>query len=242
MVAISINLAADPTLDAIRAALEAQSAASPPREYLGASLIGELCARKIWYNVNGHARSPTSAQGILTANDGHSAEEMMAAYLRMVPGIQLWTKDPENPAEQIRFTDGRISGACDGIILGLLQAPKTSHIWEHKSKGEKYFNAFKKLKSTMDEKQVLKNWNAVYHGQAQILMHKFELTRHYLTVSLPGVRDFESCRTEYDKVFAVALLERANRILTTKTAPERIGGKDWHECKWCPFYKECHNA
>ena len=80
----------------------------------------------------------------------------------------------------------------------------------------------------------------MYWGQAAVYMHKFDLTRHYLTVSLPGGRDVDSCRTECDPVFAMALEAKANRIAEAKEPPERIGKADFYVCKWCRFRKVCH--
>jgi hypothetical protein len=94
----------------------------------GASAIGHPCDRKLWYGFRWASR-----RSIDTAiADGHRGEKTMAERLRLVPGIQLWTVDPESGG-QISVVDhsGHFCGNLDGIILGLLQAPEI-WLWEHK--------------------------------------------------------------------------------------------------------------
>jgi len=56
------------------------------------------------------------------------------------------------------------------------------------------------------------------------------------------MRNYTSCRTEANPVYATALIEKAKRIAVSKTPPERIGGPDWYACKWCGFYEICHKG
>lgn len=127
------------------------------------------------------------------------------------------------------------------MILGILEAPKTYHIWEHKATNEKKYAQLKKLKD-VNEKTALRQWNPTYYAQAVINMDYEGLQRHYMTVSTPGLREYLSIRTEADPVFAGALRNKAKRIINSTTPPERIGGKDYYECKWCGFYDICHGG
>lgn len=235
---VEIPERADPTLAAIDRILEDETNGQPKRRYIGASSIGDPCARKLWYRHHTDLPETFDAETIRKFNDGHRCEDVMADLLRRVPGVRLWTHDEENGG-QYGFEDGPFSGHYDGIILGLLQAPKTPHVWEHKATDVKKFEALKKLKA-IDEKTALREWNAIYYAQAVVYMHKAELTRHYLTVSTPGLRDYMSVRTEENPATAEALIMKAKRIAMAKTPPERIGGPDYWRCKWCSFYGECH--
>lgn len=226
-----------PTLAAIDRILEEENAAQPVRGYLGMSGIGDPCSRKLWYRLNGR-REVFGASTLKIFNSGHRAEDVMAAYLRKVPEIELLTHDENN--RQYKFTDGFMTGHCDGVIRGILQAPKAWHIWEHKEVNEKKFNELKKLKE-LDEKSALEKWDGTYYAQAVLYMHFAELDRHFLTVSTNGVREYMSVRTNGNNELALSLREKAKRIVTAKEPPERIGGKDYYLCKWCAFYRECHN-
>jgi len=225
----------DPTLKAIDQILEEKSNAEPKRRYIGASSIGD-CARKLWYRYHTDHKETYTASTLRIFNDGHRVEDMMAAHLRMVPGITLWTHN--EAGKQFGFSDGPFGGNYDGIITGLLQAPETPHLWECKSTNEEKFKQFKQLVAA-DEKTALSKWNKVYYAQAVVYMHKAELTRHYLTVCTPGMRDYASCRTEANPDMAEGLIAKAKRIANMKEPPERIGGPDWYECKWCSFYDIC---
>src|SRR5262249_1294698 len=145
--------------------------------YLGASQIGHACDRFLWYSIRPDIPSrPRSAYLIKCAESGHRGEALMAEWLRSVPGIELWTKD-DSTGEQHGFSDfgGRFQGHIDGVILGLLQAPGTPHIWECKVTDK--LEEFRKAKRTVGEKQALQAWNPVYYAQAVIYMDYFDLTR-----------------------------------------------------------------
>lgn len=232
----------DPTLEAIREKLRSIERSQPQRGYLGASMIGEPCERKAWYYYHKpELRQPLNDVGHLAVNCGHRSEDVMAHYLRMVDGVELITQQ-EN-GEQMGFSDfdGKFKGHIDGVIRGILQAPKTVHIWEHKDTSVKKFSEFQSLKQKHGEKQTLINWNIVYYGQAQICMHYFGYTRHYMTVSQQGVRDFDSCRTEYDKDYATGLIAKAERVLTLESPPVRISNKaDYYLCRFCDYKEKCH--
>lgn len=234
---VAIPQRGDPTLAAIDNILEAKSKLEPKRDYIGASSLGDSCSRKLWYRYHTDMREEFSADTIKKFNDGHRTEDVMAEHLRMVPGIELYTHD-EN-GKQYGWKDGPMSGHYDGVIRGLIQAPKAWHIWENKTTNEKKYEAFKKL-AIADNKSALKKWNPVYYAQAVLNMYKEGIDRHYTTVCTPGMRDYWSCRTEADPAFAEALLVKGRRIAELKEPPQRIGGPDWYECKWCGFYGVCH--
>lgn len=234
----------DPTLAAIDQILIAKNEAEPKRNYLGASSIGDPCSRKLWYRLHTDYKESFDAPTLRRFNDGHRTEDVMAEHLRLVPGIELYTY--KDNGRQYGFKDDTLgpktfSGHYDGIIRGLIQAPKTWHIWEHKAVNEKKFEKAKQLRND-DEKSALSKWDKVYYAQAVINMYKEGLNRHYMTISTPGMRDYTSFRTEEDPVFAEALINKARRIINAKEPPERIGGPDWYECKWCSFYDICQGG
>jgi hypothetical protein len=71
-------------------------------------------------------------------------------------------------------------------------------------------------------------------------MHYAGLERHYLVCVTPGARKWTSVRTEADPVHAEVMRQRAERIIFTDTAPNRIGGPDYFQCRWCDFHALCH--
>jgi CRISPR/Cas system-associated exonuclease Cas4 (RecB family) len=227
---------ADPTLDAVNVALEAEQTPYASKN-IGFGEIGHDCSRYLWYKINAEDGETFNEGTLRIFRNGHNDERDMAEDLRKVEGITLYTHDPERDNKQYKFDalDGRLTGRLDGVIVGLKQAPKTPHIWEHKSTNDKKFDALVKCGN-------LKEWDTKYYAQAQSNMYHAEIDRHYMTVSTPGLRRVTSVRTELDKQYAEGLVTKAKRIIEAKEPPERIGGPDWYACKYCRFYGECHNG
>jgi len=240
---LSDMLYQDPTLLAADKALEAKALSEPRRaSRLGMGAIGESCARKTWYRFRLASREAFGAKTLKLFADGHAAEAVQAERLRLVDGIHLDTADPKT-GNQFEYTDwnGHFVGKCDGKITGLLQAPIKLHVWEHKSVGEKKIAEFRKIRAEVGEKKTLRKWNYQYWIQAILYMYYEGTDRHYLTVSTPGVRETESCRTEADTAEAIRQTVKAKRIIDANEPPERIS-KDasWYECRWCTFSGICH--
>lgn len=235
----------DPTLAAALKALEEREGGRGHSRRVGGSSVGKECARAGWYSFRWASPVVMSAKGLLTVNDGHRGEIVMAELLRGAPGVELWTEDPEKPGQQISFelVDGHFVGKLDGVIIGLLQAPKTPHVWEAKVVNQKKFEKLKKDVEKFGEKNALEQWDVVYFAQAQMYMHGMRLDRHYLTVASPGVREIVSVRTEYQKARAEMYLGRAESIVFSSGIPSRIS-KDpaFFGCKWCDHVDVCHGG
>lgn len=261
-----IPQATDQTIEAMLKAIE-DNYKSENRDYIGASEIGDPCMRKIWYNYHNFPKRKLGHVPLLAAESGHYAESVTADRLRLVKGIELYTHKPdgeqfgwertielEHPYEVIDpktnetswVTHGKISGHYDGLIRGLIQAPKAIHIWEHKDKDQTKFLNFKSIKSKYGEKNTLKEWDETYYGQAQINMRMAQedgipVNRHYLTVSYAGGRKYDSCRTDYHKEDAERLYNKMIKILNYPVEPPKLSEKpDFWMCRFCDFRKECH--
>jgi hypothetical protein len=231
----------DPTLEAMYEAMQARAQQEKERDYLGASLIGNPCARQIWYSYNGYDREPFEALTLMRFEDGHRTEDLTAEGLRMVAGIELWTHDEYGNQFGFSYLNGKFKGHCDGVILGLKQAPKTPHVWECKACEDKKFNEFVKAKQKHGEKNALREWNENYYAQAQLYMHFLQLDRHYLTVARAGGRGYDSCRTEYNAGEAARYIDRADKIINATEPPQKINeNADFYICNWCDFKEVCH--
>jgi hypothetical protein len=232
----------DPTLLAMKQAAKVDGNKQKKRNYLGASLIGNPCSRQIWYQYMGYQQEPFEAETLWNFEDGHRIEDITAMRLRRVHGITLYTHDDSGNQYGFSDFDGKFKGHCDGVIVGLLQAPKTAHVWENKCSAEKKFNEFVSVKAKFGEKLTLKNWNENYYAQAQLYMHYLKLDRHYTTVAKAGGRDYASCRTEYDPEYAEQIRDKAFKIINSKEPPPKINeNPDFYICKFCSFREICHD-
>lgn len=232
----------DPTLEAVDRALEEREAARQRRGYLGMSGLGLPCDRELWYGFRWVCRFSFGAVALKRFEDGHRGEDVQAERLRMVQGITLLTVNPDT-GRQWGFEDhgGHIAGNMDGALLGLLQAPATWHVWEHKQVNEDKQAKLHKLKQDRGEKNALAAWDEVYYVQAVLYMHFAGLERHYLTASSPGGRTTISCRTEADPATALRMIARAKRIVDSPRPPQRISNDPaWWQCRQCSFRAVCH--
>jgi len=214
-----------------------------PRNYLGASLIGHPCSRYIWYDIHHYPKMESKPEWLWAAEDGHRSEEIIANRLRLVKGLELWTHNTHGQQFRWHALGGKFSGAVDGVARGLLQAPKSNHVWENKVCNHKKFADFQAKKNEVGEKRALQAWNEQYFGQAQVNMHFMKMDRHYTTVSYAGARDIDSCRTEYQPEVAERLIDKADRILSVKIEPPRLSDKpDFWRCKMCDRRHICHGV
>ena len=230
----------DPTLEAVNRAIEAAQDTSR-RGYLGASAIGDNCSRKLWYAFRWACPVSFDADTLKRFEDGHRGEAVMAERLRKVPGLQLSTEREDGEQWGFVAIDGHFRGHCDGFLLGILQAPKTPHVWEHKVCNEAKQKKLAKLKLEKGEKEALAHWDQIYYAQAQVYMHQFEITRHYLTCSSPGERTTVSVRTNYNREHAEYLMDRAQGIIYSEEEPARLSETPTdYRCKMCDFHGICH--
>ena len=230
----------DPTLEAADRALEAAQVRRG-RPYLGMSAIGAECARQLWYGFRWARAQAFDAATLKRFEDGHATEAVAIARLRGVADLELHDVSPDT-GRQFGFTDlgEHFRGHMDGVVLGLLQAPKTWHVLEIKATADKKLAELEKTKAGLGEKHALRHWNPTYYAQAILYMDYAGLDRHYLIACSPGGRRWVSIRTDADPAHALILRGKADRIIFAATPPARIGGPESFACRWCDYAPICH--
>ena len=230
-------------LNEIDKALELKQQNESERTYLGASQIGEPCHRKLFYSFRKVCKRQISAKGIRSIEDGFMQEKVMAERLRMVPSIELYTHTEDG--QQIGFEMmGFLRGHIDGMILNPLDgSPTKFEIWEHKSVNLEKFAKLTKLIHE-NEKTALESWDIIYYNQAILYMKAFDKDRHFLTVTSPGGRDYQCCRTEYSEKKANLIIEKAKSIIfEDDILPSRISEKrEFFSCNWCEYQGVCFDG
>jgi hypothetical protein len=204
------------------------------RAHLGASIVGRKCSRALWYSFRWATPASFDARMLRLFARGQREEDVVAYLLRSA-GIELHQVD-SNTGQQFRFSDcgGHMGGSMDGAANKVPDAPKTWHVWENKTSGKKAFDDMVANGLKMSKPE---HW-----AQVQMYMHWTGMTRALYTMVCKDDDRLHIERVDYDADAAIALIAKAQAIIDAPEPPERIGGADYFECKWCDHYQTCHQT
>jgi len=230
-----VVLSLEPINVAVNDAIERAAATAPeiPRPYLGASIIGHDCARRIQYDWWCKPDLPARVRAIF--DRGHHTEartrqQMVAAGFKFAPD------------EACAFTavNGALRGHADGIIHNGPQLPGVylifPLIWECKCLSAKNWRAV--------ERDGLVKAFPQYAAQVAIYQAYLEVTNPALFTTVNAdtceqlhmLVPFDAARAQYWSDRAVMIIEatRAGELLPRAyDDPE-----DWR-CKMCPHKRRC---
>jgi hypothetical protein len=233
MVALSSNLT-QPTIAAIDAAV----AAAEPRDFdhvVRSSSIGK-CERHLWYRYR-WAHEPEQFDGRMLRlfHTGHAEEARMIAWLRLA-GVTVAAVDPVTGEQwEVVDLDGHFAGHLDGIVTGLIEAPKTPHLLECKTHNAKSFEQLKRHGVAVAKPD--------HVAQMQVYMHLKGLTRAFYLAKHKDTDELWSERIEYDPAHGAALIAKAARVKDANDPPPRISDDPaWFECRFCPSHFICHGT
>ncbi len=94
------------------------------RNYLGASMLGDECMRKVQLQYLGN-RAKVSAQTLRTFDIGTLLEDLVAKWLQ-IAGFDLKTRNEEGKQFGFSTAEGKIAGHVDGIIHSFPEELKKS--------------------------------------------------------------------------------------------------------------------
>jgi len=227
---ITAELTAKPTLT-VDAIYRAYEAAKEEWDSLGISVgeLGEECERKLFYALH-WVTHPEKIPGrnLRLFETGNIEEERLVADLERA-GVEVFGQQ-----ERIRLVSGHVRGKIDARCIGLPEAPKTEHLVEFKSSNDKNF---KKL-----VKEGCFKAKPLHYCQVQIGCHAFGLTRGlYLVVNKNDETIYQE-RIEYDPVYCLKMLAKAERIVKATSPPARISeDPDFFGCRFCNKKQVCHH-
>jgi CRISPR/Cas system-associated exonuclease Cas4 (RecB family) len=222
----------DPTLARlIYDQYEKREAAKNPRFHLGASSLGSECRRAIWYEFRWADLAAIDGRILRMFESGHLQEPRVVHDLRSV-GLEVHAVDPDTGA-QIRFNNGHMQGSCDGVVRGVPEAPKTTHLLEIKGMNDKNFKAI--VKSGVKEAQ------PKYYVQMQVYMRAFRLSRSLLVVVNKNTDELHFERVNYDERAAIDAVRAGNMVIQSSLPPTRLSDDPaMFKCKMCSFSEICH--
>jgi hypothetical protein len=229
------HLSLEPINGAINDAIERAVAATAelPRPYLGASIVGHECARRIQYDW--WCKPVHAAQLREKFDRGHYFEERMRRHL-MAAGFKF------APPEALAFTaaGGALCGHADGIIIHGPDLPGAyliyPLIWEHKALNAKGWHEI--------ERDGLEKKHSYYLAQVALYQAYLDVTNPALfTVTNADTCEWLHFLVPFNTERAQLWSDRAVNIIEATRAGELLprgydDPEDWR-CRMCPHRERC---
>jgi hypothetical protein len=232
-----------PTAQAIYDHYARKYNAEPARHYLGGSAIGNPCERALWYSFRWAVKREFDGRMHRLFQRGHREEPIFVADMRDI-GYTVWDRNPKT-GKQWSWSEASLghhfAGNGDGIVKGVIQAPKAPHIWECKTHSTKSFNEV--------QSKGVQIAKPMHYAQMQIYMHwtiaefgKTHGCQRALYTAICKENDaIHDERVRYDEQFALGLVAKAKRIIFAKTPLPKLSlDSSWYECKLCDYHAVCH--
>ena len=223
-----------PTAAKIYAQWKREGDSERPRNYLGASIIGNGCEMYLWLYFRNIVRENFDGRMFRLFDRGKREEAVFCADLRRI-GCEV--KEFADDGQQIGVTDfgGHFGGHLDGIVRGLSEAPKQWFVAEFKTHSDA---SFKKL-----SKEGVEQAKPMHYAQMTVYMGKTGLKKAlYMAVNKDNddlwceVIDFN--QSAYDMILA-----RAKHIIETCEPVRCATRPDDFRCKACQARSVCwHDA
>lgn len=196
------------------------------RSYLGMSIAGDPCPRKIWYQFRGYTPTALDGRAQMIFSLGSAVEAEVLKWLKGA-GYKI-----SGQQEEFSLLKGYVKGHCDGIIDGVKGA--RPHILEIKSASASRFKAFKL--------SGIPAISPTYAAQIQLYMGCSGLERGVWVVMCKDNCDIYIERARFDRKAFLDLQSRAEGIINANEAPERAFTDDSRECQTCPYNGHCWHA
>lgn len=229
--------------------------ANPNRTHMGASGIGNDCARAIWYGFRWFTKPQFDARMLRLFNRGHLEEARFIASL-LTAGVQVFQQDANGKQYRISAMGGHFGGSGDGVGVGLPDLPVDMPcLLEFKTHSDKYFtqlagkNWGKYLEGLYDPKKPqipfdgegVASAKYTHYIQMQVYMRKMGLQ-----VGLYGAvnKNDDHIYLEIvplDPIIADQFVDRGIQIIKMDEPPKKINNSPgWYECKFCDHKPVCH--
>lgn len=232
----------DTTVKRIYDGYEARARIAPPRVHLGASEIGGDCERAIWYSFRWVKTKEFPGRILRLFDTGKLEEDRIVADLNAI-GAEVRAFDMRTGRQyRIEAFGGHFGGSLDGLVKGVIEAPRTWHVLEMKTHNDNSF-------ISLTEKGVRESKPDHYY-QMQVYMglsHEAPLSdvgvldrAFYIAVNKNTDQIYIE-RVHYDMVAFERMMNKARRVIFGTTAPVKISTSATSiPCKWCNFKEVCH--
>ena len=212
----------------VRAVDLAYEAGNVQRQRLGLSQAGHKCKRVLWYTHRGYNEPQTEGRILRLFQLGNILEDQTIADLQGA-GFNIHSQQKH---VEIEMEGTTLHGSIDGIIESLIEAPKTPHLFEHKTCSLKRFNELLK--------KGYRKFSETYYWQTQFYMLGLGLKRTAAFVYCKDDSRLYMERIPLNKDATVDRLQDVFRAISSDMRPERACPRaDWWESRFCAFRREC---
>lgn len=196
---------------------------------LGMATLGEPCFRAMWFKFR-WVRTGTHIQRRIKRifSTGDAFEKIAIADLISIGYVVT------DQQKMVPGYGGHILGYIDGIVMNVIEAPKTPHLLEVKSMNDRNFQQVKKH-------GVEKAQNKHFY-QTQSYMGKLDLTRTLYVAVNKNDSEVYVERIYFDQAKYKERMHRAIDVVSCEeTPPNLFNNPKAKECMWCDFSPVCYD-
>lgn len=202
------------------------------RDHLGASTIGDVCSRRLWYSFRWVKSETFSGRMQRLFQVGHKAEDRFVGYLKAI-GFEIINKQA-----RISGCNGHYGGSLDGTC----RAPSRYELPEELI----FLNEFKTNGTGSGYTKVAEDGIAKakpkHFAQMSAYGYKTKIKYGIYLIENKNDSDITIEIVELDWQLGQELERKANDIINSSTPPLRINDNpSYFECKYCNFANICHN-
>lgn len=216
-------------VDAHTVASEDQS----PRNYLGASEIGEKCLRKLFYKFRWCGREQFDGRMLRLFARGDREEPVVCELLE---GAGFIVSTPAKDGEtDFQFKDcaGHFAGTADGVVSEDNENWYLLEIKTWKILGGGNFNDLKR--------QGVKECEPKYYAQMQTYMGQLGLENALFIAVCKENDDIHMEWVPFNRLDFEVCLSKAEAVIGATTPPDRISNDPkTFSCRYCTFNRLCH--
>lgn len=208
------------------------------RSHLGASLIGDVCLRRLWYGFRWVQGSKFGGRMQRLFNRGHREEARWIEWLRGI-GFKIWDQTDDGKQYRIGGVEGHFGGSLDSVGIapeGLTLLYEVGpFLVEYKTYNEK---TFAKLVKDGVQRAKPNHWVQMCTYGA-----KYGFRYAMYCAICKNDDEIEIQIVELDWNVAKEAERKAESVITSQQPPLRFSELSTHmECKFCDFNAICHKG
>lgn len=219
------------------------------RTHLGASVLGNECARVPWYNFRWTSKGEFDGRILRLFNRGHLEEARFIAMLLTI-GCEVLQQDENGKQFRVKFANGHGGGSGDGVVRYLPDLGDTYALSEFKTHNDK---SFTELAGKPEEwrdcvykdkpftGKGVRETKFEHYVQMQIYMRLMELPVGLYMAVNKNTDDLYAELVMLDTTIADEFIERGRLLAYSHTPPNRLGNSaGFWKCRFCEFKAPCH--